>query len=335
MKYYKNLFKNKAYFAIFLSIFIFLVGVFVFILSLKEVFANAFGWSGLSASTVVHTGIIGVLGSTNIGMTIVAILVMYTGLIFIPLNAEGSQNDEDYEVKRDGEYIYIRFRKNEFYVKAETFDPTNLFFRDKNKKFVSLTRGYQIYNHVIRTSKKQLEKEIDESKVILKFEVANKFSNVRTLSVEEKREFFEKQKLKDRIKIPFIILSIFLWGSFIFWSLGLLGFIITDDFTISNMVVALILDVLSFVFAKKATAAIFKNKKIIKKILNGDMYLAECKIYDRNTISSDDGKDYYVKLTDGNYIVDEWISIPEHLYKQNDVRVYIFDKTGSDYFTIC
>lgn len=29
------------------------------------------------------------------------------------------------------------------------FGPTKLFFRDKNKKFITVTRGYQIYNYVV------------------------------------------------------------------------------------------------------------------------------------------------------------------------------------------
>ena len=29
------------------------------------------------------------------------------------------------------------------------FWPTKLFFRDKNKKFITVTRGYQIYNYVV------------------------------------------------------------------------------------------------------------------------------------------------------------------------------------------
>ena len=54
--------------------------------------------------------------------------------------------------------IYIRFKKNEFLVRKETFQPTDLFFKDKNKHFVSMTRGYQIYNYVIAKYKELINK---------------------------------------------------------------------------------------------------------------------------------------------------------------------------------
>ena len=46
---------------------------------------------------------------------------------------------------------------------------------------------------------------------------------------------------------------------------------------------------------------------------------------------------YYIKITDGNYIVNQWIEIPKVNYKQEDnyiVRFYVFDETGSEYFLI-
>ena len=45
---------------------------------------------------------------------------------------------------------------------------------------------------------------------------------------------------------------------------------------------------------------------------------------------------YYIKITDGNYIVNEWIEIPKEKYNKDDnkVKFYVFDKTGSEYFLI-
>ena len=69
---------------------------------------------------------------------------MYIGIVYIPVNSPYAQDDSDYDIKSEGEYIHIKFKNNEFLVKKETFQPTDLFFKDKNKHFVSITRGYQI-----------------------------------------------------------------------------------------------------------------------------------------------------------------------------------------------
>lgn len=89
------------------------------------------------------------LGATNIRLSLMGLVCIYTGLIFIPITSIFSQDKEDYEVKEEETGIlYIKFKKNEFLVAKETMEPSSFFFKDKNKKFVPLSRGYQIYNYV-------------------------------------------------------------------------------------------------------------------------------------------------------------------------------------------
>ena len=100
--------------------------------------------------------------------------------------------------------------------------------------------------------------------------------------------------------------------------------------------------IVSLILGKKSNIAILKNKKLIKRIMNEDMYIVECKVYDKKNVQSQDPDgtlydNYYIKITDGNYIVDQWIKIPKENYKQeNDytVKFYVFDKTGNEYFLI-
>lgn len=342
MKYYKNLIKRKKYGVLILCLIFFLLGAFTFFHSFLDVIIRNINWSDLSSYEIYNNGIAGIIGSTNIGLSLIGIFVMYIGIIWMPVNSPYAQDDSDYDIKSEGEYIHITFKNNEFLVKKETFQPTDLFFKDKNKHFVSMTRGYKIYNYIIANYKKLTERELDESKTILKSEVVDRFSNVKKMSHEEKIDFINKHKIKNKPRLFFVITSVLLWINFIFWLLALVGWIRNSDFINPEIITIIIIMIISFILGKKSNVAIFKNKKLIKRILNEDMYIVECEIYDKkyNHGQDQDGTIYdiyYIKITDGNYIVDEWIEIPKEKYKQdsNYVRFYVFDKTGNEYFLIC
>lgn len=342
MKYYKNLIKRKKYGVLFFCLIVFLLGTFTFFYNFLDVIIRNIDWSDLSSYTIYNNGIAGIIGSTNIGLSLLGIFIMYTGIVWIPLNSPDAQDDSDYDIKSEGEYIHIIFKKNEFLVKKETFQPTDLFFKDKNGLFVSMTKGYQVYNYVMANYKKLTEKEIDYSKVILKSEVVNRFSNVQKMSNEEKINFINQNNLKNKPRLFFIIVSILLWLNFIFWLLGLLISIITFDFITFDIIVDIIMITVSFILGKKSNFAIFKDKNLIKRILNENMYIVKCEVYDKKHNRTQDTNgtvydNYYIKITDGNYIVDQWIEIPKDKYEQysNYVSFYVFDQTGNDYFLIC
>ena len=334
MKYYKNLIKRKQYGILIFYLFTFLLGLFVFYINFIDAIVDGFEQSGLSLSMAVHNGIMGLIGYSNIGMSLIGICLMYFGLMW-PIANPCAQDDADYNIKSEGEYIHIYFLKYEFLVKKEIFSPTKLFFRDKNGHFVTVLRGYQVYNYVKAEYKELTEKELDKSKVILKSEVVDKFSNVKKMTKEEKMAFIKQRKLKDKPNIFFMFTSIILWISFGFW---LLGLIFSRAFEIDIIIIVII----SFILAKKSNKAMLKNKKLIKRILTEDMFNVDCKVYDKKITTASDNKGnkydcYYIKITDGNYIVDQWIQISKEKYKQEnnyDIKVYIFDKTGSDYFLI-
>lgn len=148
MKYYKNLIKRKKYKVILICCITALLGFFCFYINLSEFFNIGIKDTELSPSVVVNSGMAGIIGETNIGMAILGLFIIYIGLVFLPKNSIYAQDDSDYEVKLIEDNIYIKFKNNEFLVKKETFAPTDLFFKDKNGKFVTMTRGYQIYNYV-------------------------------------------------------------------------------------------------------------------------------------------------------------------------------------------
>ena len=216
MKYFKNLLKNKNYKAIIFSIVFYLVGCVCFYINFNSIIKNDIQYNGLNDSVLTGNFIIDIISRSNWGMVIIGIINIYTGLIFAPRNYKGSQDDEDYVVKSSGDYIEIKYKAREFVVKKETFNPCDLFFKDKNGKFVSMTTGYQIYNYVMNEYKEKTEKEIKECNTIGMNDVITKFSNLRLMSNEEKKWYIEHKKLKYRrrrisfsFSIIFYILGIF------------------------------------------------------------------------------------------------------------------------------
>ena len=178
--------------------------------------------------------------------------------------------------------------------------------------------------------------------------MVDKFSNVKKLTLDEKKSFILDQKLKDKPRLFFAIISIFLWAYFILMTLTFISDIIlfisgeySKMINIGNLIICIISLLISFILGKKSNKAIMKNKRLVKRILNEDMYVVECKIYDKKYKKTQDTagtvyNNYYVKITDGNYIVNQWVEISKEKYEQNnnDIRVYIFDKTDSEYFLV-
>ena len=67
--------------------------------------------------------------------------------------------------------------------------------------------------------------------------------------------------------------------------------------------------------------------------------IVECEVYDKKHKKTYDthGREYnnyYIKITDGNYIVDQWIEISKENYEKdgNNIRFYAFDQAESIFF---
>lgn len=121
MKYYKNLIERKKHSVIIISICTVLVGIFVRYLSVKDVFDR-----GLALSKTWYLndgyGIISVVVASNMGMVLCGVLLAYIGFCYVPVTSQFSQDETDYDVKSDGDNIYIRFCSNEFLLRGEILD---------------------------------------------------------------------------------------------------------------------------------------------------------------------------------------------------------------------
>lgn len=67
--------------------------------------------------------------------------------------------------------------------------------------------------------------------------------------------------------------------------------------------------------------------------------MVSASIFDKKNERVDDGnfgsvQNYYIKVTDGMFAVNQWIKVPKEVYGKNEVMIYIFDKYASDYFLI-
>lgn len=340
MKYFKNLIKRKKYGAIITSIVVSLMGIAIIYLNSVQVIIEGIKESDLPANVVINNGFIGLLGTTNLGLVLIGALMIYIGLIFTPKNAIGSQDDSDYIIESREDMIYIKYKDREFLVKKETFEPTDLFFKDKNKKFVSMATGYQVYNYVKSRHNDLTEKEIDDNKVISADEIYKKFSDVHMMTFEDKNRYLSYKKTKNKIRPFFVVLTIFFAFFTVDMVLGAISYLFFEEFTKENIIyviIAIILVFISLLCTKKSYAASMKNKKTTKEIMNRNIYYVNCYSYDKKIDQSSDANGnvdvkYYIKVTDHNYILNQWLQVSKEIYTSNEViNVWlVVDETGKN-----
>lgn len=153
--YYKRLWKNKksSYIGILILILIGILPIIINIIDYEKI-----NDSSNVSPVVVNSPILVPFTATNGGMIFIGLFIIYIALVFIPRNIPAAQNADDYNVSIKDDKVYIKFKKYEFELDKENFNPTSLLFKDKNNKFVTLTTGYQIYNYVNYYYKNELKK---------------------------------------------------------------------------------------------------------------------------------------------------------------------------------
>ena len=316
MKYYINLLKNKNYKAIICSIAIFLLGCICVFFNLKNVIEEGIQNNGLSVT--IGIGGIDAISRSNLGMVIVGLINIYTGLILAPRTYNGSQNDEDYEIKSVDDCIYIKYKNREFLLNKETFGVTKLFFRDKNGKFVSMTTGYQIYNYVMYKHKEKTEKEITNGLVIGIEDIITKFSNIRLMNEEEKRWYIDYKKLKYRRRIISFIFSVVFYAVAAFFSFGAFSSILLNR--IDKLLQIITVGMVFFALAMLCNKISKRQMTLIDKITKGKSYIADCYSYDKKISDHSRGTDYLIKVTDKKgHFLNKWFSIHPQIYKNSDI----------------
>lgn len=266
----------------------------------------------------IGIGGIDAISRSNLGMVIVGLINIYTGLILVPRTYNGSQNDEDYEIKSVDDCIYIKYKNREFLLNKETFGVTKLFFRDKNGKFVSMTTGYQIYNYVMHKHKEKTEKEITDGIEIGTEEIITKFSNIRLMDKGEKRWYIDYKKLKYRRRIISFIFSVVFYAATAFFSFGVFLSILLNrmDKLLQIITVGMVL----FALARLCNKISKRQITLIDKITKEKSYIANCYSYDKKISDYNGGKKYLIKVTDNNgHFLNKWFNIQPKVYKNSDI----------------
>lgn len=147
MKYYSNIFKRKKWGILIVIILLAALGSWCLYANLIDYIS-----SGVEPNSSFNPAVSGspattALSASNVGMIVVGVIIIWTALIFIPFNSPYLQDDEDYKFEFEENNIHIWFKNNEWVLDKKKLSPTNFFFKDKNNKFVSITRGYQVYNY--------------------------------------------------------------------------------------------------------------------------------------------------------------------------------------------
>lgn len=266
-----------------------------------------------------------------LGRIIVGSYIAYVGMAALPRWSKYAQIREEYVVACDGEYMEIAFRGWNWRVKRESFSPTDLFFRDSNHKFVSVLRGYQVYNAIeafypeyIGKGKKQ---EKGSSSVI------EDFPNIRKMTQEEKKEYLKRKEKGNGC------LSVFM--GFLAFGFGLAAVRLLQDIPQKvlwkDKLMLLAFCAVFFLAAFAFIMVIVMMRRTKQWILTTDCFAVTGYSYQKKkeNMSSGDGHEtlYYAKVWDGQSVyLPRWFPIGEEEYKREEpvaFELYFYkDRSG-------
>lgn len=318
MIYYKRLIKNKAYKAIIGMIIITALGAFVSYISLESFIKEGLQFEGYYVNNKF-----GWLTSTNIGILPLGIFIMHLGMVFFPVCSKYAQDLSEYKVNADKEYIWIEFRKYKWKIRREKFsDGSSLMFFDDNRNFVTMTRGYQVYNAIWDCEALKLAQCTDKNNIAL-------IPNAELLTATEKNMMCKKLKLNKN--------NWFIKGfSIMFYLIGISSFGLPTqvlDPKISNIILAVIFGSLMGVFFIIMGYNVFQmsceGKKEYNYISSHDVFKVRVYSYDKKNASKND----CIKICDGNELFfDEWYTVTRKQFDNAEnikwYAYYYVDKKG-------
>lgn len=193
--------------------------------------------------------------------------------------------------------------------------------------------GYMIPKVIIKLEKDKDNKQQQEDNEIK--DVIKNLRNIKLANDDEKQNYILTKKIKKTMSLPMLLtFSLIIWFSIIFIIVGFVkseaSFLVYIGFTL------LIVDLIIFSINK------IKNRNNIQKIMNNKIYVADCYEYDRKTErykeyygpDVDNRKVYYtlyfIKITDGNYLVNKWFPVSAEQYNKANiaVKLYLSDEIG-------
>ncbi|MBR6033470.1 MAG: hypothetical protein IKP28_01815 [Clostridia bacterium] len=335
MKYIKNLIKRKKYDTLRkLLILVIITGILIIIPFIPYMLSK-------EREEMLNFGAIAVLVLIGISMGYIIATVLITD--------PDAQNEEDFEIIDEKDRVYIFYKKHKYYVKKVNFEKGIIDWKIKgaNNENVGVIRAQQLYNYV-KAKVCECKSNYDESPIEIPIEeIVNKFANVHLLSAEEKEEFLKENKKELRpytISKPIIF---YICGLFVIGIILIVAYIvyILNCMLQNNAInVWYIFAIFAFISAPIALAIgimLFKSmlkeeKELFSKIQKDDLYVVNCQLCYRKIRRVAKGSVKYLsKVTDGNYVSNEWIPVSEKIYNtDDDVNLYILGKTGKDFMKI-
>lgn len=237
---------------------------------------------------------------------------------------ENYKEKSNYEVKFIDEKAYIKYKDREFetYIKDIRCKDGKFKIKDQNGEQPSFSLLVNMMLIAENKYNELIKDKLDKMKVLNKNEVVSKFKGVREAFEEEKEEYFNYIKRKN--KSIDIISNVF--GAFFFF------------IAFSMLIAAKENSLMIFVAIAFAMCGYFmRNSRITKaklrKIIKGKLYISDCYSCELETRSTTEaGIYYYIKVTDdvGNYI-NEWFEIDkESLDNKGETaaKLYVVEYNG-------
>lgn len=170
-----------------------------------------------------------------------------------------------------------------------------------------------------------------------KKKVIQSINGIRLATDTEKQDYIMDKNLKNDISFPtMLLIGMVLCFAFVFILVGLVQEE-AKTFLFFTGIVFLAIGIIIFYIQKN------KNSKIIKKIMNCNIYVANCYAYDRKTekirINNPDHVSHYdtihlIKVTDGNYFVEKWFSVGYKDFYNETLKAKLYISNEMDIYDI-
>lgn len=294
MKHYIRLFKRKHFLLLLIMLLLGIIGVYVLVYPLDNIVTSfrVFEYRDKYDLTVLIYLFTSRLFQ-NAGYVLTGLIIIHFAFVFLPVSHRDSQDLEQFTVESDAIAIHIRYKKNEWLIEREHFsNGASLMFFDKNYRFVSLTKAYQVYNAVIQKKEFNYVNGLENSGIC-------SFYNSQLVDIFEVHKLIDRLKLSKRVIVPRLIAILF---SIIGISMIIECSYVRNIIPFFRIIGCLLFLILGSLFLLTGFV-IFSNSldgnRQKEAMLHSDVSKVKVFCYEKNTASHNGYTDYYIKICDG------------------------------------
>ncbi len=317
VKYYKEIFRTRNWNIFFRVMFFTLLGCFTIFLGMIE-----FMKYGMYIEYSSHMPIQGVFVVGPWLYLLVGIVCVYTGLIWIPMWwLVEAQELSEYEVSSDENYIYVKYRDYVWTVERRRFRGTSFFWFDDNRKFITYTKGMQVFQTVKRCFAESIRFPI--GKELMGENQIQLFEESILVDEEMKKAYFKRFHL-ERNHIGIKFLAALICGCALIFVIALFGTLSQKALgqSVGNIVSSIIL----FLISKSLYAYSNIESDERKWIQNHSLYCVKAYCYEKLGKADSSGKYRFVRICNnrGIYIDKAFSLYPKEYQEIVDDVVYVY-----------